>query len=87
MARLERVGQAARAVAAAIGLSAGQRAGDVVARLEGAVVERGGFRLGPVDLDIGWRERIALTGRNGSGKSTLIAALLGKLPLVAGQPP
>ena len=30
----------------------GGRSGDVVARLEGAVVERAGWRLGPVDLEV-----------------------------------
>ena len=29
----------------------------------GAVVERGGFRLGPVDLEITWGERVAISGR------------------------
>ncbi len=61
------------------------RAGDVVVRLDGAVVERGTFRMGPVDLEIGWGDRIALTGANGTGKSTLVAALLGEVPLAAGR--
>ncbi|MFE3455527.1 ATP-binding cassette domain-containing protein [Nonomuraea sp. NPDC059194] len=37
--------------------------------------------LGPVDLEIGWTERVAITGANGSGKTTLLAAMLGKLKL------
>jgi len=61
-----------------------RRAGKVVARLEGAVVERGSFRLGPIDLELGWGERLAIVGPNGSGKTTLIRALLGELPLAAG---
>ncbi len=60
------------------------RSGDVVARLERAVVERGGFRLGPVDLEIRWAERVAVLGANGAGKTTLLDALLGRLPLNAG---
>ena len=44
------------------------RSGDVVARLAGVEVERGSFRLGPVDLLIGAGERIALVGANGSGQ-------------------
>src|SRR5947209_8928805 len=44
------------------------RSGDVVARLDGAVVERGSFRLGPIDVEIGWQERVAIVGPNGSGK-------------------
>jgi ATPase subunit of ABC transporter with duplicated ATPase domains len=61
------------------------RSGDLVARLAGAVVERGGFRLGPVDLEVRWGERIVLTGANGSGKTTLLLALLGRLELRAGE--
>jgi ATPase subunit of ABC transporter with duplicated ATPase domains len=57
----------------------------LVVELRGAVVERGGFRLGPIDLELHWGEQLALTGRNGSGKSTLLQALLGALPLVRGS--
>jgi ATPase subunit of ABC transporter with duplicated ATPase domains len=65
-------------------LSSGGRSGDVVARLDGAVVRRGDFTLGPVDVEIGWQDRVALLGPNGSGKSTLLGALLGRVPLDAG---
>jgi ATPase subunit of ABC transporter with duplicated ATPase domains len=61
------------------------RSGDVVARMDGAVVARGTFSLGPVDLQLDWADRVAITGPNGGGKSTLLAALFGRLPLAAGQ--
>jgi len=67
-----------------LGLRAGTRSGSLVARLVGAVVTRGDFVLGPVDLDLVPGERLAVTGRNGTGKSTLLAALLGELPLDRG---
>ena len=60
------------------------RSGDVVARLDRAVVERGSFTLGPIDLEVAWQERVAILGPNGSGKTTLLRALLGDLPLTAG---
>ena len=62
-----------------------RRSGDFVVALDGAVVERDGFRLGPIDLDIGWGERVSIAGPNGSGKTTLIDALLGRLPLTDGR--
>jgi ATPase subunit of ABC transporter with duplicated ATPase domains len=63
----------------------GERSGAVVARLDRAVVQRGSFTLGPLDLEIEWRDRIAIVGPNGSGKTTLLRALLGEQPLDAGS--
>ena len=69
------------------------RAGDVVARLDDVVVELRadatdadgqGFVLGPVSLEVGWGDRMAIVGANGSGKTTLLRALLGRVPLAAG---
>ncbi len=75
------------------------RSGQVVARLDDAVVEPAGppdasggppgspprFRLGPVDLEISWQDRLAILGANGSGKTTLLRAILGDLPLASGR--
>jgi ATPase subunit of ABC transporter with duplicated ATPase domains len=47
-------------------------------------VQRGDFRLGPIDFDLAWAERLAIVGRNGAGKSTLVAAMLGRIPLATG---
>lgn len=68
-----------------LSLPSGARAGDVVAQLTGAVVELGGVRLGPVDLDLRWGDRLAIVGPNGAGKTTLLRALLGTLPLTRGD--
>ncbi|WP_042364006.1 ABC-F family ATP-binding cassette domain-containing protein [Streptacidiphilus neutrinimicus] len=66
-------------------IAAAPRAGAVVATLRGAQVKRGEFTFGPVDLQVDWGDRIAVTGPNGAGKSTLLAALLGRLTLDAGH--
>src|SRR4051794_38535928 len=65
-------------------IAAAPRAGAVVATLREAVVRRGSFTLGPVDLQVDWADRLAITGANGGGKSTLLAVLLGRLALDAG---
>src|SRR5690606_21906829 len=65
-------------------LKVASRAGDVVARLQGAVVELGSFRLGPVDLQVDWQDRLAILGPNGSGKTPLLRALIGEVDLAAG---
>ncbi len=56
-----------------------------LAELAGAVVQRGSFRLGPIDLELRFGDRVAIVGRNGAGKTTLIRALTGDLPLTAGE--
>lgn len=66
-------------------IAAAPRAGAVVSTVRGAMVRRGTFTLGPVDLEIGWAERVAITGANGSGKTTLLGAMLGKLKLDEGH--
>ncbi|WP_182881955.1 MULTISPECIES: ABC-F family ATP-binding cassette domain-containing protein [unclassified Microbispora] len=60
-------------------IAAAPRSGAVVATLRGAVTRRGAFTLGPVDLQIDWADRVAITGANGSGKTTLLGVLLGRV--------
>ena len=55
------------------------RSGSVVVVARAASVRRGAFVLGPVDLQLNLRDRVAVTGPNGSGKTTLLAMLLGRL--------
>jgi ATPase subunit of ABC transporter with duplicated ATPase domains len=66
-------------------IAAAPRAGAIVAALRGVVVRRGEFTLGPVDLQIDWADKVAITGANGAGKSTLLAALLGRVEPSAGH--
>ncbi|MEU8591660.1 ABC-F family ATP-binding cassette domain-containing protein [Streptomyces sp. NPDC048664] len=66
-------------------IAAAPRSGAVVATLRDAEVRRGDFHFGPVSLQLDWADRVAVTGANGAGKSTLLGALLGRVPLDAGQ--
>jgi ATPase subunit of ABC transporter with duplicated ATPase domains len=66
-------------------LRSGHRSGTMAASIAGAVAQRGRFRLGPVDLELRWRDRLALTGPNGAGKSTLLGLLAGELHPTAGS--
>ena len=66
-------------------LKVAPRSGAVMARLSQAVIERGDFRLGPIDVAIDSGERVRISGPNGSGKSTLIDALLGRQELASGS--
>ena len=83
--RLDRVEKPYEPWELRLDLTSAARSGDVVARLRGAVAERGSFRLGPIDLEIGWAERLAIVGPNGSGKTTLLDVLVGRLPLTDGE--
>ncbi|MFO1030430.1 MAG: ABC-F family ATP-binding cassette domain-containing protein [Planctomycetota bacterium] len=65
-------------------IASASRPGDLVGSLRGAVVQRGAFTLGPVDLQLMVRDRVAITGPNGGGKSTLLQLLLGRLSPTAG---
>ncbi len=92
LAQLERVDKPWEGWRLELALQPTARSGDVVARLEGAVIERcdGGplssaFRLGPIDLEVAWQDRLGIIGPNGSGKTTLIQGLLGTAPLVDGR--
>jgi ATPase subunit of ABC transporter with duplicated ATPase domains len=61
-------------------IAAAPRSGSVVASASRAVVRRGDFTLGPVDVQVDWADRVVITGANGSGKTTLLGLLLGTLP-------
>jgi len=65
-------------------IAAAPRSGAVVSVARNAVVRRGDFVLGPVDLQLALRDRIAVTGPNGAGKTTLLSLLLGRTPPSSG---
>jgi ATPase subunit of ABC transporter with duplicated ATPase domains len=83
--RLEVVAEPRREWELRMEIAAAPRAGAVVAALRGAVVRRGRFTLGPVDLQVDWADRVAITGPNGSGKTTLLGVLLGRIPADEGH--
>ena len=56
------------------------RSGEIVTVARAASVSRGDFTLGPIDVQLNLRDRVAVTGPNGGGKSTLLGLLLGRIP-------
>ena len=83
--RLEAVDEPRKEWELQMTIAAAPRSGTVAAALRDAVVSFGGFTLGPVNLQVNWADRVAITGPNGAGKSTLIGALLGRVPLSSGS--
>ncbi len=77
--RLEEVAEPRKEWELRMEIAAAPRSGAVTATMRQVVVRLGDFTLGPVNLEIGWAEKVAITGPNGAGKSTLLAALLGHL--------
>ena len=83
--RLEEVEEPRKEWELRMSIATAARSGAVVATLSHAVVRRGTFTLGPINAQVDWADRVAITGPNGSGKSTLIGALLGRIPVDEGS--
>src|SRR6202012_3832813 len=83
--RLEAVDEPRKEWELQMTIAAAPRSGTVAAALRDVVVSFDGFTLGPVNLQVNWADRVAITGPNGAGKSTLIGALLGRVPLSSGS--
>src|SRR4051794_5246533 len=83
--RLEQVDEPRKEWQLQMSIATAPRSGDVVAVLQQAVVRRGDFVLGPLDLQVSYGDRVAIVGPNGSGKTTLLQALLGRTPLESGR--
>ncbi len=56
-----------------------------VVALEGVVLSRGEWTLGPLEFAVAQGERVLLSGPNGSGKSTLLGALAGQIAPIQGR--
>jgi len=52
--------------------------------VRGLVLQRPGFRLGPLDFELGANGRLAVVGPSGSGKTTLLRCLAGLEPRSTG---
>ena len=77
--RLDEVAEPRKEWQLRMDIAAAPRSGAVTAVVNAAVVRRGDFVLGPVDLQINWADRVAITGPNGAGKTTLLQLLLGRI--------
>ncbi|WP_375433303.1 ABC-F family ATP-binding cassette domain-containing protein [uncultured Friedmanniella sp.] len=79
IARLDEVEEPRKEWALQFSVGAAPRSSSVVATLNEASLQRGGFTFGPVTLQVDAGMRIGITGPNGAGKTTLIELLLGRL--------
>jgi ATPase subunit of ABC transporter with duplicated ATPase domains len=77
--RLDEVAEPRKEWQLRMDIAAAPRSGAVTAVANAAIVRRGDFVLGPVDLQINWADRVAITGANGAGKTTLLQLLLGRI--------
>ena len=68
-----------------LALTPAGRGGELVAAADGVAKRYGDFQLGPLDLRLHWRERVALAGPNGAGKSVLLGLLTGAIAADQGQ--
>nr|MCW2728147.1 heme transporter ATP-binding protein [Aeromicrobium sp.] len=77
IARLDEVEEPRKEWELRFDIAAAPRSSGVVATLDGAVLRRGDFVLGPVSVQVAAGDRIGITGPNGAGKTTLLNLLLG----------
>jgi ABC-type sugar transport system ATPase subunit len=56
-----------------------------VIELRGLTAETGGFRVGPVDLEVGDGRYVVLLGPSGAGKSLVLEAVAGVRPVASGE--
>ncbi len=66
-------------------LTRAQRRRAWVLALEGVLLRRGDWALGPLEFAVAQGDRILISGPNGSGKSTLLAALAGRIEPARGS--
>jgi ATPase subunit of ABC transporter with duplicated ATPase domains len=66
-------------------LTPAERRGAWVVALDGVVLRRGDWSLGPLDFAVAHGERVLVSGPNGSGKSTLLGVLAGDVPAAQGR--
>jgi ATPase subunit of ABC transporter with duplicated ATPase domains len=85
IARLDEVEEPRKEWELRFDIAAAPRSSTVVATLDGAIIRRGDFVLGPVSVQVDAGDRIGITGPNGAGKTTLIQLLLGRIVPDAGR--
>ena len=85
IARLEVVDEPRKEWALQFTIGSAPRSSSVVATLDAATANLGGFRFGPASLQVSAGDRIGVTGPNGAGKTTLLRLLLGRLAPSTGR--
>jgi ATPase subunit of ABC transporter with duplicated ATPase domains len=56
-----------------------ERSGDIVFEIKGVTKTIGGKKIGPVDLNISFGDKMAILGNNGVGKTTVLKMIIGNI--------
>jgi ATPase subunit of ABC transporter with duplicated ATPase domains len=56
-----------------------ERSGDIVFEIKGVTKTVGGKKIGPVDLNISFGDKMAILGNNGVGKTTILKMIIGNI--------
>lgn len=84
MERLDEVVEPRKEWELQMSIAAAPRSGSVVSSVHERVIEKDGFTLGPVTVEITQGDRVLVDGPNGAGKSTLLALLTAEENLGSG---
>lgn len=82
---LEKVGKPKEAPIISYEIPMRERSGDIVFEIAKVVKTLGEKKIGPIDLEISFGDKIAILGDNGAGKTTLIKMLVGDIASDSGE--
>ncbi|MEI7741901.1 MAG: ABC-F family ATP-binding cassette domain-containing protein [bacterium] len=83
--RLEKVEKPFEQMPMKLNFSLAERSGSGVANIKQTLITRGNHKLGPINFQIQYGERIVIIGENGVGKTSLLKLLTGEIQPTSGE--